>query len=86
MPTKPVDTSKPFIYRRESACVKLTPERFYYADERKPDGAPKYGIDGDAHADLFWELAQAETQGQWHQTFVKGVGYKKFDSIYTPLS
>ena len=86
MPTKAGDTSKLFIRLPQSACVRLTQERFYYADERKADGAPKYGIDGDAHADLFWELAQAETQGQWHQTFVKGVGYKKFDSIYTPLS
>ncbi|KPM45544.1 hypothetical protein AK830_g972 [Neonectria ditissima] len=60
--------------------------KFYYADERKADGSPKYRVDGDAHADLFWELANAKTQGPWMQTFVQGVGYKKFDTIYTPLA
>ncbi|KAF0643192.1 hypothetical protein FPSE5266_07860 [Fusarium pseudograminearum] len=60
--------------------------KFYYADERKEDGSPKYRIDGDAHAKLYWELAHAKTQGPWMQTFVAGVGYKKFDTIYTPLA
>lgn len=60
--------------------------KFYYADERKADGSAKYRIDGDAHANLFWELAHAETQGPWMQTFVQGVGYKKFDTPYTPLA
>ncbi|KAF2731141.1 putative short chain type dehydrogenase [Polyplosphaeria fusca] len=60
--------------------------KFYYADERKPDGSPKYRIDGDAHAKLYWELANGETQGPWMQTFVSGEGYKQFDTIYTPLS
>ncbi|KAK9427512.1 hypothetical protein V1505DRAFT_317466 [Lipomyces doorenjongii] len=60
--------------------------KFYYADERKPDGSPKYRIDGDAHATLYWELAHGKTQGPWMQTFVTGVGYKKFDTIYAPLA
>ncbi|KAJ5189474.1 hypothetical protein N7491_005805 [Penicillium cf. griseofulvum] len=60
--------------------------KFYYADERKTDGSPKYRIDGGAHADLYWELAHAETQGPWMQTFVHGEGYKKFDDLYTPLA
>lgn len=59
---------------------KLTTTRFYYADERKADGAPKYAIDGDAHADIFWDLANGKSQGPWHQTFVKGVGYQKFNN------
>ncbi|TVY64573.1 Enoyl-[acyl-carrier-protein] reductase [NADPH] FabL [Fusarium oxysporum f. sp. cubense] len=59
---------------------------FYYADERKPDGAPKYRVDGDAHADLYWELSQGKEQGPWMQTFVKGEGYKKFDTLYTPVA
>jgi hypothetical protein len=63
----------------------LTSSRFYYADERKEDGSPKYRVDGDAHADLYWSLAQGETQGPWLQTFVKGMGYKAFDNIYTSL-
>lgn len=60
--------------------------RFYYVDERKADGSPKYRVDGEAHADLFWELAQGKTQGPWMQTFVKDVGYKQFDTLYTPLA
>ncbi|KAG4257782.1 hypothetical protein FPRO03_13668 [Fusarium proliferatum] len=60
--------------------------KFYYADERKPDGAPKYRVDGDAHADLYWDLSQGKEQGPWMQTFVKGEGYKKFDTLYTPIA
>ncbi|TKA69461.1 hypothetical protein B0A55_08329 [Friedmanniomyces simplex] len=60
--------------------------QFYYADERKADGAPKYRIDGPAHADLYWGLANSKTQGPWMQTFVQGVGYTKFDSMYKPLA
>ncbi|EXK29602.1 hypothetical protein FOXG_11840 [Fusarium oxysporum f. sp. lycopersici 4287] len=60
--------------------------KFYYADERKPDGAPKYRVDGNAHADLYWELSQGKEQGHWMQTFVKGEGYKKFETLYTPLT
>jgi hypothetical protein len=53
--------------------------RFYYADERKPDGSAAYSaIDGDAHAKHYVELAEGKTQGPWQQTFVKGVGYKAF--------
>ncbi|KAK4031884.1 hypothetical protein C8A01DRAFT_41682 [Parachaetomium inaequale] len=59
--------------------------KFYYADERKPDGSPKYRIDGDAHANLYWELADGKTQGPWLQTFVMGVGYKNFNTGYAPL-
>ncbi|KAF5970872.1 short-chain dehydrogenase reductase like yusS [Fusarium coicis] len=60
--------------------------KFYYADERKPDGAPKYRVDGDAHADLYWALSQGKEQEPWMQTFVKGEGYKKFDTLYTPIA
>jgi hypothetical protein len=49
-------------------------------DERKADGSPKYRIDGDAHAELFWKLAQDGKQGPWMQTFVMGEGYKDFKS------
>jgi hypothetical protein len=59
----------------------LTVARFYYADERKPDGSPKYRVDGEAHADLFWELAQNAAQGPWLQTFVKDMGYQNFDMV-----
>ncbi|KFY54220.1 hypothetical protein V496_07323 [Pseudogymnoascus sp. VKM F-4515 (FW-2607)] len=53
--------------------------KFYYSDERKADGTPaSLGIDGQAHAELYLQLAEAKSQGPWHQTFVKGVGYKQF--------
>ncbi|GKT50079.1 glucose 1-dehydrogenase [Colletotrichum spaethianum] len=52
--------------------------KFYYVDERKEDGSAAFKIDGEAHAKLFWELAETKTQGPWLQTFVKGVGYKDF--------
>ncbi|KAK8136114.1 hypothetical protein PG984_004054 [Apiospora sp. TS-2023a] len=53
--------------------------KFYYADERKADGSPAYGaIDGDAHGEMYTELAEGKEQGPWSQTFVKGVGYKEF--------
>ncbi|QYT05574.1 hypothetical protein H0G86_012467 [Trichoderma simmonsii] len=52
--------------------------KFYYVDERKADGSATFKIDGEAHAKLFCELAEAKTQGPWLQTFVKGTGYKDF--------
>ncbi|KAF2640331.1 hypothetical protein P280DRAFT_470015 [Massarina eburnea CBS 473.64] len=53
--------------------------KFYYADERKADGSSGgKDIDGDAHAELYIELAEGKTQGPWQQTFVKGKGYIKF--------
>jgi len=58
--------------------------KFYYVDERKADGTAKFKVDGEAHGKLFWELAEADGQGPWLQTFVKGVGYKSFDSQYRP--
>ncbi|KIM96714.1 hypothetical protein OIDMADRAFT_44315 [Oidiodendron maius Zn] len=55
---------------------------FYYADERKADGTAIFKVDGEEHGKLFWELAEAKTQGPWLQTFVKGVGYQNFDNLY----
>lgn len=55
--------------------------RFYYADERNPDGSPAYGgIDGEAHGKYYLELSEGESQGPWQQTFVKGAGYKDFSA------
>lgn len=51
-------------------------------DERKEDGTAKYRVDGEAHGDLLLDLVQAESQGPWLQTFVKGLGYRKFDTSY----
>jgi hypothetical protein len=59
----------------------LTKGRFYYADERKADGAPAYfEIDGEAHGKFYAELAEHEVQRPWKQTFVKDIGYKRFPS------
>ncbi|KAI0148419.1 hypothetical protein GGR57DRAFT_475406 [Xylariaceae sp. FL1272] len=53
--------------------------KFYYADERQETGEPVYNnIDGPAHAKHYVELAKGAKQGPWQQTFVKGIGYKKF--------
>jgi hypothetical protein len=58
---------------------KLTLFRFYYGDERKADGSAVYSaVNGEAHAKHYVELAEGKSQGPWQQTFVKGVGYKKF--------
>ena len=53
--------------------------RFYYDDQRKIDGSSLYiNIDGDAHGDFYVELAEIKSQGHWHQTFVKDLGYQRF--------
>jgi hypothetical protein len=59
--------------------AKLTKNRFYYSDERKADGAPVYSaVNGEAHGEFYLQLAEGKSQGPWQQTFVKGIGYKKF--------
>ncbi|OIW28753.1 hypothetical protein CONLIGDRAFT_703890 [Coniochaeta ligniaria NRRL 30616] len=88
----PASAARTFIYTGNVLNVSVLPRflsqgigKFYYADERKSDGSPKYRIDGDAHANLYWELANGKAQGPWMQTFVMGVGYKSFDTVYRPL-
>jgi hypothetical protein len=82
MRTKRLGTSK--FFRLWCCGLELIGLRFYYADERKPDGSPKYKVDGDAHAELYWDLAQDSNQREWMQTFVKDKGYVDFDGLYTP--
>ena len=54
---------------------------FYYADERKADGAPAYAaVDGDAHARMYLQLAEGKESVPWHATFVESIGYKEFSS------
>ena len=38
-------------------------------------------IDGQAHGEFVWFLTQQKEQGPWDATFVKGVGYKNFESV-----
>ncbi|RFU34005.1 hypothetical protein B7463_g2347, partial [Scytalidium lignicola] len=53
--------------------------KFYFADERKPDGDPVYSaINGPAHAEFYIQLTEAKTQGPWNATFVKEQGYVSF--------
>ncbi|KAF2649882.1 putative short-chain dehydrogenase [Lophiostoma macrostomum CBS 122681] len=53
--------------------------KFYYGDERQPDGTPMYNeISGEAHATAYVELAEGAEQGPWQYTFVKNQGYKDF--------
>ncbi|MCJ1313678.1 hypothetical protein MMC25_007357 [Agyrium rufum] len=53
--------------------------RFFYADERKEDGARGgMEIDGPAHADFYVQLANHEKGVPWEATFVKNKGYVKF--------
>ncbi|KAL9081281.1 MAG: hypothetical protein Q9157_000136 [Trypethelium eluteriae] len=59
--------------------MKLIKYRFYYSDERKADGSAAYfDISGEAHGKFYAELAEHKLQGPWQQTFVKGIGYKRF--------
>ncbi|KAH8727027.1 hypothetical protein GQ44DRAFT_770952 [Phaeosphaeriaceae sp. PMI808] len=52
--------------------------KFYYADERKADGAAVYrAIDGEAHGKFYVELSEKD-QGPWLATFVKDIGYVGF--------
>ncbi|EON69387.1 hypothetical protein W97_08647 [Coniosporium apollinis CBS 100218] len=54
--------------------------RFYYADQRTPEGGPVGTVvDAEAHADFYYELASKDPSDvPWHATFVKGKGYTKF--------
>lgn len=67
------------LFSLQSTSRVLTSSRFYYADERKMDGAPAFrDIDGPAHGEYYVKLSEGTTQEPWQQTFVKGVGYKSF--------
>jgi hypothetical protein len=53
--------------------------RFFYVDERKPDGSSKgMAIDGPAHGEFVASLIAKDSNVPWHATFVAGEGYKKF--------
>ena len=56
--------------------------KFYYTDELFADGTPmRDQMGGEARANLYLGLAEAQDQGPWHCTFVKGHGFKDFGSI-----
>ncbi|RFU35521.1 hypothetical protein B7463_g827, partial [Scytalidium lignicola] len=52
---------------------------FYYVDERKLDGGPAFNVNGEAHAEMFWQLSQLKKQENPLVTFVPGKGRVDFD-------
>lgn len=68
---------------QEACLLYLTrAPRFYFVDERKPDGRPVgLQIDGDAHADMFWTLAHEPKQSKWLVTFTKDGGRQAFAGV-----
>ena len=61
-----------------TCIVDIFYSRFYYVDERQPDGRSVFPTSAKAHADTYFELAQGDRQGDWHHTFVAGRGLTKF--------
>ena len=56
--------------------------RFYYVDERQPDGRPAGDdVDGSAHADMYIKLAHESKQSKWLVTFTKDEGRKEFEGV-----
>ena len=56
--------------------------QFYYGDERTPEGKPVMNnVNGEGHADFYWELSQRKEQGPWDATFVSGKGYADFAAV-----
>jgi hypothetical protein len=66
------------VFERGSKGLTLSNLRFYYADERKPNGGYAIPVSGEAAGEFYPELAEGTEQGPWEQTFVKGKGYVKF--------
>ncbi|KAK8094420.1 short-chain dehydrogenase [Apiospora hydei] len=54
--------------------------KFYYADQRQPDGGPTIPVDGEAHAKLYLDLVKDTEQKPWDYTFVDGQGYVSFST------
>ena len=53
--------------------------RFYYVDERTPDGKAMHHVSGPGHAEFFLELAENEGQKEPMATFVRGKGHVWFE-------
>ncbi|EUC40725.1 hypothetical protein COCMIDRAFT_108040 [Bipolaris oryzae ATCC 44560] len=55
--------------------------RFFYTDQRQPDGSPMGNVvDGPAHGEFYAQLVQRTNEVPWLATFVKGKGHVKFDA------
>jgi hypothetical protein len=67
------------LKQKQCLTLTLTVTRFYYADQRQLDGRPvALARDGQAHADMYWELAQERKQSKWLVTFTKENGREEF--------
>ncbi|XP_014552680.1 hypothetical protein COCVIDRAFT_109653 [Bipolaris victoriae FI3] len=54
--------------------------RFFYTDQRQPDGSPMGNVvDGPAHGEFYAQLVQRTNEVPWLATFVKGKGHVRFD-------
>jgi hypothetical protein len=60
------------------AAFKDAGYRFYYVDERTPEGLGMRYISGPAHAEFFTSLAERKDQGPAFATFVRGKGHTLF--------
>ncbi|KAJ0366353.1 hypothetical protein COL154_003943 [Colletotrichum chrysophilum] len=71
----PVNAPRTFFFTGNILNVTALPQ---FLESGAADGSAAFKIDGEAHSEIFVELAEAKTQGPWLQTFVKGIGYKDF--------
>jgi hypothetical protein len=55
--------------------------RFYYGDERKPEGGPVSSTNAQAHAEIYEQLATGDLDVPWQVTFVPGKGYVDFSKL-----
>lgn len=53
--------------------------RFYFVDERTPEGKETYRTSGPGHADFFLQLAEQDENGEPLATWVKGKSYVGFE-------
>jgi NAD(P)-dependent dehydrogenase (short-subunit alcohol dehydrogenase family) len=54
--------------------------KFYFVDERTPEGKGMIYVSGEAHAEMFLELTQRKQQGEAFVAFVRGKGEIPFES------
>ena len=84
------------LIRREAkkSDIDVRANRFYYADQRDSrDGRPVgQDLDGDAHAEMYWQLARKGRQENWLVTFTKEQGRVTYGGVewdgtpYNPIS
>jgi hypothetical protein len=56
--------------------------RFYFGDQRTPEGNPVGNVtDAAAHADIYSKLATGKLDAPWHVSFVPGKGYVDFSKL-----